>query len=987
MRRLTLILAISLTFGVCIAWQFSKEERVSVTALRKAMIRNDRQQLIDLTAQVRRSRPHAPPVLLLASDAAAQLNDFNQALAFLDEVRSADPSFAIEAQSKAAEINLKIGRLNDSQRDLATLSSTSQNVEFIRRLAAVLDLQGRRRESADVRKRLLPLRQFSAEDLILIGNVDEPFQHEEFLDQWRQSEKTDETWRLVDALVLMKSGRPASAIEILQGLTVRHPDFLEAKAKLGMALLDTGQTSQLIDWAQDIRDEAQRHPDVLFVRGELAAMAGDSSGATRCFLDALHAAPNHQPAANGLAELLKKTGNLPAASQLQEHSRTVRKLNERLKEMYFKGPAPERMSGVANLAEQAGRLTEALAWTELALTVSPGETGLIEARDRIAAATLANPVEGIPVLSELASLAAIDLPPWPQKSGFNLPFEAARDSVPINFEDRTTEAGLNFTYHSGQQTQQARIFLTMGGGIASVDYDGDDWPDLYFTQGTDWPPEEHIGENFDQLFRNFQGVARNVTNAAGIADDAYSQGTAAGDIDGDGFPDLYVANIGRNRLLHNNGDGTFSDMSDTAGLTGDQWTSSCVIVDVNADGFADLFDVNYIARGAAFEVQCGEIRPETCLPTMFSGEPDRLHLNSATGEFTDITVESSLGDRMARGLGVVAGPLGDFGDAQASPGEISLFVANDMEANALWRRTDGSTGTDVHFEDVGIISGVATDRDGQAQASMGIAADDFDRDGRVDLFVTHFYNESNTLYQQLEGGFYSDQSRRFHLRTPSLLTLGFGTQAIDADLNGFPDIVVTNGHIDDFSERQIPFRMSPQFFRNINGERFTDESTSAGRFFRKKGLGRSLVRFDWNCDGLEDFAVSHLDSPAVLVLNESASERSNGKSEQGKSIGNHIVLKLVATKTHRDAVGSRVQVKAGDLVRSRVLLTGDGFQCSNEKILVFGLGVEKHVEQITVTWPSGSAELFSDVRINQSLTLVEGRNSLYPRPTPARQSK
>lgn len=260
---------------------------------------------------------------------------------------------------------------------------------------------------------------------------------------------------------------------------------------------------------------------------------------------------------------------------------------------------------------------------------------------------------------------------------------------------------------------------------------------------------------------------------------------------------------------------------------------------------------------------------------------------------------------------------------------------------------------------------------GKAQASMGVAADDADGDGLIDLFVTNFYNEYNTLYRQLPGGVFADVSNTARLKEPSLAKLGFGTQFIDADLDGWPDLVVANGHVDDFRSHGIPYRMQPQFFANVGAGRFTElPAEQLGGYFQQELLGRGLARVDWNRDGREDFVVSNLNSPACLVTN------------QTPETGHFLAIQLRGVESNRDAIGAVVKITAKGVTRTKQLTAGDGYQASNQRQLLFGLADNVTVDVLSVRWPSGREQTFQNIPVDSEFMLVEGRTELARIPRP-----
>jgi hypothetical protein len=276
-------------------------------------------------------------------------------------------------------------------------------------------------------------------------------------------------------------------------------------------------------------------------------------------------------------------------------------------------------------------------------------------------------------------------------------------------------------------------------------------------------------------------------------------------------------------------------------------------------------------------------------------------------------------------LGIVAA---DFDGS----GRLSLFVANDMMPNFYFMNETPSPGGRPRFTESALTAGLAYDRDGRAQGCMGIAVGDIREDGLLDLFVTNYYLESNTLYEQRPGQSFEDVTRTAGLRDPSLKMLGFGTQFLDADLDGWSDLVVLNGHVDDETYRGIPFHMPAQFFRNVGGGKFAEVSADTlGPWFAGRYLGRGLARLDWNRDGLEDFAATNLDSPVV------------------QSRGREWVKQLTA---------------------------GDGYESSNQRELVFGLMDAASADLVTIRWPSGATQQFRDVPTGKDHVVIEGRSAL-----------
>jgi hypothetical protein len=312
-----------------------------------------------------------------------------------------------------------------------------------------------------------------------------------------------------------------------------------------------------------------------------------------------------------------------------------------------------------------------------------------------------------------------------------------------------------------------------------------------------------------------------------------------------------------------------------------------------------------------------------------------------------------------KGLGLLAA---DFDNR----GQLSLFVANDGTPNFYFSNI-AQRGQPPQFVEKAVASGLAFDRDGRSEACMGIALDDMNHDGMWEIFVTNFHKESNTFYRQQSAEFFHDETRNAGLEVPSLPFTGFGTQFLDAELDGRPDLVVLNGHIEDFRYQGIPFRMRAQFYRNIDGSHFREiAAETIGEYFSREQLGRALARIDWNRDGRTDLVATNLDTPVALLQNES--ERA----------GHFLKVRLSGVQCERDAIGAVVRVQLGDappLIKQ--LTAGDGYQASNERELIFGLGDASRVDKLIVRWPSGAEQTWQGLETDQEILIVEGRSNLY----------
>jgi len=370
----------------------------------------------------------------------------------------------------------------------------------------------------------------------------------------------------------------------------------------------------------------------------------------------------------------------------------------------------------------------------------------------------------------------------------------------------------------------------------------------------------------------------------------------------------------------------------------------------------DLYAVNYLSGREVFTRVCRDNTglQSPCLPVNFTAAPDQLLLNTGDGSFKNVTSAAGVAVSNGKGLGVVAA------DFQQS-GQLNLFISNDGVPNFFFQNETEARGHPPRFTEQALPMGLALNRDGRHEACMGVAAGDADGDGLLDLFVTNFTEESNTLYKQLATGLFLDNTQSAGLVESSFQLLGFGTQFIDADLDGDLDLILTNGHVDDYRAAGLMYHMHPQFFQNTGEGRYVEvPSESLGPYFQQRYLGRGLAHLDWNRDGKEDIAVSHLDAPVALLTNSSP------------ETGHYLSVRICGVTSDRDAVGATVSLNAGGRSLVRQLTAGSGYQASNEKRLVFGLGEATVAEQLKIRWPSGLIQEVGDVPADQEILMIEG---------------
>jgi hypothetical protein len=542
-------------------------------------------------------------------------------------------------------------------------------------------------------------------------------------------------------------------------------------------------------------------------------------------------------------------------------------------------------------------------------------------------------------------------------------FESPGPVTVPRFEEVASTAGIDFTYFNDEVPDRYFLPEVMGGGVAWIDFDGDRRLDLYLTNGAPLKnPDASQTEHVNRLYRNLgQGRFASVGTLAEVADGGFGQGCAVGDFDADGFADLYVTNYGRNLLLRNNGDGTFSDATEAAGVGDSRWGTSALWLDLNHDQQLDLYVVNYLnVSWENYQVcELGGI-PCYCGPGQYEGEPDCVYLSQGDGTFVESA--QALGMVGADGKGLAVAAVDFDGDLRPE-----IYVANDMAANYLFTRGDSreiGSPTSPEYRDVAVRAGCAVSDNGQNEASMGVACADFDGDGLVDIFLTHFHAQKNTLYRNLGSLLFQDDSRRTRIAATSYQTLGFGTVSFDYNLDGSLDLFVANGHV--LGPRQSPHAMRPQLLANDGLGRFTDVSDQAGSYFDRPCLGRGAAGADFDNDGDLDLAVSHLDRRVALLRNDTPRTRSGSKDEAG-----FLGLSL-ETRNRIPPVGGRVVVRQGGRSWWRPIVAGGSYLSSGDSRLLLAVDAQPATADVEVHWPTGQVDRLEKLHINRYWRIQEG---------------
>jgi hypothetical protein len=522
------------------------------------------------------------------------------------------------------------------------------------------------------------------------------------------------------------------------------------------------------------------------------------------------------------------------------------------------------------------------------------------------------------------------------------------------FEDAAAAAGIDFRLERGAAGAR-HVVETMLGGLGWLDYDGDGDVDLFVANGhADSLHADRPGEVGDRLYRNDRGRFVDVTAAAGVGDKRYGNGAAAADFDNDGDCDLLVTNFGRNTLYENRG-GVFSDVTEAAGLVEEGYNMSAAWFDFDRDGDLDLYVVRYLVYHPERSRRCREGGLQVyCHPSLFAGEPDLFYRNLGGGRFEEVGARAGIqkgGLNEDKGLGVVILDC----DRDGLP---DVYVANDTTPNFLWRNNGDGT-----FTDIGHASGSALGSSGRAYAGMGVDAADVDLDGWLDIFVTNFSREPNSLYVGAGKGLFVESQAQRGLEA-GFQTLGFGTQFIDLDLDADPDIVVANGHVNDLVETTDPgmgasYRQTAGLFLNQGDGRFVSAPERGGAFFQSACVARGLAAADYDGDGDPDLAVVTYDRGLVLLENQNPD-------------GNRaLVLRLIGRRSPRDPFGAEIEAECGGRRQRFVYGGARSYLASADPRVFIGLGKAEKLDLLRIHWPSGRVQELRDLRPSLKPLVIE----------------
>ncbi|QEG02447.1 ASPIC and UnbV [Stieleria maiorica] len=749
----------------------------------------------------------------------------------------------------------------------------------------------------------------------------------------------------------------------------RHP---EAMAFYGQMLIESQRYEVFDDWLGRVPPESQRYPGYWMALGGWAMRQREFDRAVGQFAEAVLREPGDLATTDRIRQALSAGGHrseserFRARGVLIDRSRTITR-------QLFSGAAfdPAAIDELSRLLTDAGRPLEALAWYRIALMKMGSPAGAVRQLDQALAMA---EQDGFERDNRQKVLCGIDVTRFPSDVRIadfrrtdatinDQPAEQPRDAaVEPAFADIAPQVGLEFTYYNAptQRRREFRLHEQLGAGVACIDYDLDGHVDIYLGQASADPPEG-LGTRPNLLARSLGDRLIAVTEFANCDDRGFTFGITAGDWNQDGFPDLVVGNLMQNTLLINQGDGTFAEQSGDHVWQQPRFTTSLAMGDVDGDALPDLVEVNYVDDPRVYDpIRYNPDGTPVRLPAPLDFRPshDRLFLSVGDGSLAGQSIDGDGQVAPATGLGVVLTDLD--GDRRNE-----IFVANDRLANHLWQRAVAGADEDGQWQNMAAVRGVAFGANGTPQGCMGIAVADFDFNGRPDLHVTNFEKEWNNQYMQDQVGVFDDMVVASGLDQPTYERLGFGVQALDYDNNGGEDLVIGNGHVEDYSREGRAFRMPTMVFSSEQSRFVAKEVGGDPAYWQSGHLSRALATCDWNNDGRVDFVVSDLLEPVALLENRTPTPY------------HWLQIQLVGTTAERDAIGASIQLSMGDRSLTKVVSSGDGYMCRNQPLVCCGLGEHQVVTQLEVHWPDGVVQRFENVAVDRRLVIVQSHGDLF----------
>ncbi|TWU47798.1 FG-GAP-like repeat-containing protein [Rubripirellula reticaptiva] len=934
-------------------------------------------------------QPDSSRLRFLSAQAEANDGNLDEAIAILASIDNSDPDFGIASLGQAAQWLASAGRATEARNMYEKTLELAPDVDFLRhQYAAFLNFVGWRYRARDVLEPLVKSGQANTAELRSLLDVSNSFAATQATST---SGTANREGPLSESLGRLSHRQPRIAIEILQAMLKQglmdRESTTDAAIAAGFAELQ--QFDEMAQWLDDSSPDVTNNPMYWRTIGDQRFFDGRADEAVACYLKSIDGDCTNPIVYERLTAAMLRLGDDPSARRIDGHRELLLSISQVAEAIVTQTPSDDSLAvELADKLEQAGQPDQAAAWLSWFRTEYP-ELVNSAAFDREILRLRSIDANTI----ETQRFVGISPKAYPEPSAIKLPTNdgsatkeslANTDKRPFvrqptlaTFVDVAESTGLVHEYKNAnpKRLYNFRIFEGLGGGIAAFDFDRDGRVDFYCSQAGCEPPLGLSSES-NQLYRNLDGHFRNATEIASLVDRNYTQCVTTGDINQDGFDDVLVGNLGFNRMLINQGDGTFRDISESVGWTNPD-TAHCTmglaIADITGDAIADVVEVNYVNSPLMYEPS--PVGPDGGLvkipgPLHFPAEVDRLWIQTHDGKFEPMNLgetatsagharAAEFGDSANPGLGMI---ISNFDDDPAN----EIFVANDARPNQLWKQQQSAKqlsadDNELSFEDIAVARGCAVSSRGEACACMGVAWADFDRNGSPDMIITNWFDEWLNFYLGDSSGNFRDVAPRFGLDKLSENLLGFGCQAIDFDNDATVDVFVANGHIDNVAGAKTALAMPAQLIQNL-GDRFLLAEQSAETFWQQNHVGRAAITADHNRDGQMDIAVVDLLAPVALLENQTQTN-------------NHwIQFVIVGVESERGAIGTRIEVSQGTEKQVAVTATGDGYQGRSEAVVPFGLGSSEAPVGVKVIWPSGVESYLPSLRPDTRYLIVEGQS-------------
>lgn len=790
------------------------------------------------------------------------------------------------------------------------------------------------------------------------------------------------------ARIEMDHGHFDKASELLDPILSQHPSFLPAWALEGERLLLVDDLDGLNAWERNLPDDVRKHSWLVWaVLGDWAVLRSDYAEAVQCYWRSIEINNGVGKVHAKLAQALKNAieekdgGTDSLLTELTQRAELLERLVQEKDRFYRANMKSLPIATlIAKTLSELGRHWEAEAWIANGIRDQPGlhpdatavrgeivrhlrsdlpwQTSVPAyetLRQQIVPRLVASSAKSDDLANQISAHSVGSLG-QSRRERSNPPKETLTD---YRLLEASENFGIDDTRHEPIRLENGMIpiYSQLGSGGAALDYDLDGWPDL-FVAGTvaEVKSQELCNGNF---YRNVAGHFEGQRDRIGVSPRGYAQGVCTGDLNADGFVDLVQLKYGRDTVFLNNGDGTFSKSDRWFQSIDDGWSTSGAVADLDGDGIADFISLRYCNEKTALTKRCRN--PDgslgLCAPTQYEAVTDHFYQGLPTGGFKSVTDEWCIPpSNPGRGLGIV---VGQFDDNSS----LDVFVANDMTSNHYWTRSRSESSM---WRESGTLSGLALDWRSRPQASMGIATGDLDGDLDVDFYVTNFEKEHNALYLQQSPGIWADRASSAGLVTPSFDLLGFGAVAIDLDNGGSQEVFVTNGHVE--HDAEVGYEQPPLLWSRNRGEFSIVPNEEIGGYFLEKHVGRAVWSMDVDRDRRADLLITHQGAPTAILHNQTDEALANQS----------LQLRLVGTRSGRDAVGTVVTVIDGERKLRHWVTAGDGFLASSDRLINVGLGQRDGNQAVAVEiqWPTGVAEQFRVVPNHETL-LVEGTSETY----------